>query len=110
VHGGTSDRYLVKALEVVGDSAWPEVMALAQVQDLAHDLAWEWPAAGSSAADRKIFNRHAVSRACSAFVIALRSRVIALRKELNVSPFNWDFTVDTSARVLDTDLRPIPGL
>jgi hypothetical protein len=29
---------------------------------------------------RKIFKRHAVSRVCSAFVIALRSRLIALRK------------------------------
>ena len=126
-------RRQMKTLEVIGDSARPEVMALPQVQDLAHDLAWssprrsmrrprpigqaclpelvkpalpfverrprdaEIPAVcatwqGSSPAARKIFKRHAVGRVCSAFVIALSLQVVAPRKELNVSPFYWDFT------------------
>jgi hypothetical protein len=33
-----------------------------------------------------------VTRACSAFVIALHSWLKALREELNMSPVYWDFT------------------
>ena len=39
MHRGRRDRDLVKALQVVGDHARPEVIVLPQVQDLADDLA-----------------------------------------------------------------------
>ena len=154
VHGGARDRHLVKALEVVGDPARPEVVVLPQIQDLAHDLAWgrprrpmgrsraiaqarlpvrvkpSFPAVerlrempkcrhvratwrGSSAPVAGLQSPR-VTRACSAFVIALRSRLIALRKELNVSPFYWDFTrsgappgIEPGMEVLQTSALPL---
>ena len=50
MHGRAGDLYLVKALQVGGDSARAEVIVLAQIQDLAHDRRRRcpWRTVGSS--------------------------------------------------------------
>jgi hypothetical protein len=43
MHGRTGHRQVVKTLQIIGDLPRAEVVVLAEVEDLAHNICWRRP-------------------------------------------------------------------